>query len=414
MTGWTRSQQLSIRCDSSFAPAAVSPALAVKIEENSVVKEAVKKSKLRATSRAEEFPFAVERIKFQTCERLYRQQAKEGMKHLPTGGIELNVGYIDTGIPENVTAEARRDYPTVLCLHGAGGNHKDLAVVIKSLAAKGARVLAPNFPGHGDTPMDAGGVYTQTTIENCNFILDFLKALGVNRLDLLTAFSCGCYTAVPLASKSGLKVNGLALLQVPGHRPYRAVRPLWATKNMTSILRAPLVRQTFAPLALKFMKSLGFMHIPDLETPYIMALVATGTAFDGYRKMATELPFHRIPLAMTFSEDDRFMDTEISYEFANFVGLSPDRLTYINPQGQLEKPGNPIKRPDSYLKGVVFRKAGHYAQRKEKTATVLKETVADLYDHIVGNKDTIDAALAPFRVAKPQFKPIRVVEKKKN
>ena len=66
--------------------------------------------------------------------------------------------------------------------------------------------------------MDRDYLFTHTTIEHCYFLLDFLRALKVNKLDLIVAFSAGCYDAVPLAIKTGLPVGGLALLQVPGFK----------------------------------------------------------------------------------------------------------------------------------------------------------------------------------------------------
>jgi hypothetical protein len=110
------------------------------------------------------------------------------------------------------------------------------------------------------------------------------------------------------------------------------------------------------------------------------------------------LPFYRIPLLLTFSEDDRFMDAEISYEYADLVGLPKDSLTVIHAEGHVEKKGAPTVSEDTYLKGLVFRKGGHYAQRKEPSGTVMKNTVVELYDHICRNRAAL-ASVSAHRVA---------------
>ncbi|OWA51584.1 putative E3 ubiquitin-protein ligase makorin-2 [Hypsibius exemplaris] len=351
--------------------------------------QTVKSEKVSAVAAGtEEFPYPIKRVTIRTCDQLYQQQAFEGGKRdLPLDGIELDIGYIDTGYPENVTGVARMHFPIVLCLHGAAGTHKDLAGVITTLAAKGARVIAPNFPGYSITPMDKGMHFKHTTIENSYFILDFLHALGIRSLDMVAAFSCGCYAAVPLAAQSGMPVRSMALFQVPGHRPYKALKPFWVLKNVVSVMRYSWIRRILNPISYHIMKATGWNHIPNIDTPYIMGLVTTGVPFDGYRRASSELPFHRIPLLITFSEDDRFMDADISYEYADLVGLAKDRLTYIHAKGHVEKEGTPILE-DTYLKGLVFRKGGHYAQRREPTASVMKNAAADLYDYVMRTRKT--------------------------
>ena len=105
-------------------------------------------TKTKSAAADDDFPFPVKRVKFTTCKELYGVQVQTGAVDKPVEGIEVDVGYIDTGYPEiHASSEHAGLFPTVLCLHGAAGSHKDMADLISTLTAKGARVLCPNFPG---------------------------------------------------------------------------------------------------------------------------------------------------------------------------------------------------------------------------------------------------------------------------
>ncbi|GAU89142.1 hypothetical protein RvY_01726 [Ramazzottius varieornatus] len=345
-------------------------------------------SKSKSSTAADDFPFPVKRVKFKTCKEVYQAQIQTGELRKPVDGIEVDVGYIDTGFPDNYgTSNYAGLFPTVLCLHGAAGSHKDMADVIRVLAARGARVLCPNFPGVGETPMDEDYVYKHTTIENNYFTLDFLSALGVRHVDLVVSFSCGCYTAVPLAVSTRFPIGGLAMLQIAGHRVYKALKPYWVLKTVVGAMKVPIVRKILNPVSLVIMKMTGWRHISGIDTPYIMGLVTTGVPFDSYQKVSKELPFHRIPLLLSYSQDDKFMDAHISQEYAEMVGIPKDDLTIYDEGGQIYQRGKMVTlEDDKYLRGIVFRKGGHYAQRREPSNSLLLQNVCHLFDFIMRKK----------------------------
>lgn len=85
---------------------------------------------------------------------------------------------------------------------------------------------------------------------------------------------------------------------------------------------------------------------------------------------------------MTFSEDDQFVEAAVSYEYAHLVGLPKERLTYLDPEGNIVRRGAPRMDPDHYLKGLVFQKGGHYAQRKQPSGRIIEESVGEIFEHI--------------------------------
>ena len=102
-------------------------------------------------------------------------------------------------------------------------------------------------------------------------------------------------------------------------------------------------------------------------------------------------------MVVSFSEDDPLMDTDISREFADMVGITEDRLTYYDAKGELEAKKSPTAELTSdghYLKGIVFRRGGHFAPRREPHGTILASAAVDLFDHISRNRAAIAADTA--------------------
>lgn len=62
-------------------------------------------------------------------------------------GIPVKIEYADTLYTIDLSGnEITSNSPTVLCLHGAPGSHRDFKYMIKHLQQTGHRVIAPNFP----------------------------------------------------------------------------------------------------------------------------------------------------------------------------------------------------------------------------------------------------------------------------
>jgi pimeloyl-ACP methyl ester carboxylesterase len=74
------------------------------------------------------------------------------------------------------------DGPDVLALHGWGGSIASFWPVAEGLSARGLRVYVLDLPGFGETalPPAVWGVP-----EYARFVLDFLDALGLQRVHLL-------------------------------------------------------------------------------------------------------------------------------------------------------------------------------------------------------------------------------------
>jgi pimeloyl-ACP methyl ester carboxylesterase len=98
--------------------------------------------------------------------------------------------------------------PTIVLIHGAGGNSLSWPVEIRRLS--GYRVLAFDLPGHGKSE----GVALQNMADINRAVFRFLREAGVYSM-VLVAHSLGAAPAVDFARKNPDQVKGMALLSAP-------------------------------------------------------------------------------------------------------------------------------------------------------------------------------------------------------
>lgn len=93
--------------------------------------------------------YPVKTIEVKVCGPLYAElrDKKTSYRDVPEDGILVKIEYADTVHTYDASGnEITRESPTVLCLHGAPGSHRDFKHMIKHLQQTGHRVIVPNFP----------------------------------------------------------------------------------------------------------------------------------------------------------------------------------------------------------------------------------------------------------------------------
>ncbi len=120
--------------------------------------------------------------------------------------------------------------PTVVLIHGAGGNHLYWPAEVRRLA--GFRVYAPDLAGHGKT--DGRG--RQTISGYAESILEWLAALGIHSA-VFVGHSMGSAITLCLALDHPEHVTGLALV-AGGARLKVAAQLLEFTESSTTYLNA--------------------------------------------------------------------------------------------------------------------------------------------------------------------------------
>lgn len=131
-------------------------------------------------------------VKLKTCADVYNRwrSCKRLYKKAPKDGVEFQVDYIDTGLAldESIRAQA----PIALALHGAPGSYHDFALLIHHLTQQNVRVIAPNFPEYTAT-VKTKRVFRHSADEKAAYLRDFLKAIGVSKIDLLVSHSSAIF-----------------------------------------------------------------------------------------------------------------------------------------------------------------------------------------------------------------------------
>uniref|UniRef100_T1KWT8 AB hydrolase-1 domain-containing protein n=1 Tax=Tetranychus urticae TaxID=32264 RepID=T1KWT8_TETUR len=158
------------------------------------------------------------RIKVETCSSLYEKwkDEKSWFHNVPRKGITTEVEYIDT------RPDAGNTLPVVLCLHGAPGSHQDFTLLRSRLVSYPIRIICPNFPTYSLTKAKKFGHYAE---EKAEYILDFLKALQLTRIDMLISHSSSIYPSVIiLESEYGSTLKSLVFLNPCGHRRIQAMK----------------------------------------------------------------------------------------------------------------------------------------------------------------------------------------------
>ncbi|KAK8783618.1 hypothetical protein V5799_010016, partial [Amblyomma americanum] len=94
-----------------------------------------------------EWPYNEHTVKVHTCAKLYQdwRKWKPGYQNAPAKGIEVDLGYLHTGLDK--PAAQREGRPTVLLLHGAPGSYRDFTQLVPFLDSQGATVISPRWPG---------------------------------------------------------------------------------------------------------------------------------------------------------------------------------------------------------------------------------------------------------------------------
>lgn len=132
-------------------------------------------------------------VKFKTCADVYdhwRSCKKRLYRKAPKDGVEFHVDYIDTGL--SLSEEQRAKAPIALALHGAPGSYHDFALLINHLSQQDVRVIAPNFPEYTAT-VKTKVLFRHSADEKAAYLRDFLKAINVNKIDLLVSHSSAIF-----------------------------------------------------------------------------------------------------------------------------------------------------------------------------------------------------------------------------
>ena len=153
------------------------------------------------------------------------------------------------GVRLHVRDSGPRDAPAVILLHGFGASLHTWEAWATGLAADGQRVIRFDLPGHGLSPPDPSGDYTDA--RSRQLLLALMDQLGVARASLV-GHSIGGGIAWAFAAEHPERVNKLVLVSPdgfasPGFDYGKAPEVPMSFQLMRHALPKPLLRMTLAP-----------------------------------------------------------------------------------------------------------------------------------------------------------------------
>ncbi|GAB6019576.1 Cytochrome b5 reductase 4 [Chamberlinius hualienensis] len=306
-------------------------------------------------------------LRLSTCSELYRYWSTIDVnKSKPLRGLEFDVSYLDTW------PTAPKDAPIILSLHGVGDSHRVVVPLLPYLLKDKVRVIAPNFPGCGHTPMDPGRDFSHTDQEKATFVLDFLTALDITKVDLLLSHSAAIYPTTYILEATNL-VKSLVLLMPGGLEP---LTRYWKIMNaylfITEFLRNFGKRKPLSSL-----EFLLLLYNPRLKLnmEQVDSTVKT-LVFANHERAASvleRLSFSKFPILLMHSTDDHIVGPHM-HTVLKALRISDDVMSKYNSENKLIT-SPPTAAAGCY--GIVFETGKHDIHNYH--SKVIGEAVNDLF-----------------------------------
>lgn len=311
-----------------------------------------------------DLPFPEQKVRVYACEELYERWRKERkFSRTPRSGVFTEITYVDAMINKGGRDKNMDNAPTVLCIHGIPGNYGVFSHLITDLGNAGIRIIVPTFPDTVDLPGKHGTeLFRHSVEEKTEVFKSFLKALNVTQLDAVVAHSSGIYPALHLVLDPDLKVKCQAFFNTGGHKKTVTMKPYCIPWIWSQMYLRPLWRK-FAVSSGKFMmKYVMRTPIKDDDVNGII-LLATTMVFSEYwktKEQFQEVARKQIPTLLCFSEDDKVVERDLTYEVISLLEASKENISFYDREGTVKAKGN----AKSWLKLLSFEAGSHYVFRK--------------------------------------------------
>lgn len=140
-------------------------------------------------------------------------------------GVE-NKEAVIAGYRAHYEVEGPDNGPAVVLIHGLGGRAEDWRNLAPHLAKAGFRVYIPDLIGYGRTEKPSG--FSYSVQDESKFVMEFLDALGLHRIDL-GGWSMGGAIVQHIAAEHPERIRRLMLFDSAG----LFVLPKWDVKLFT-------------------------------------------------------------------------------------------------------------------------------------------------------------------------------------
>ncbi|XP_037506428.1 uncharacterized protein LOC119382690 [Rhipicephalus sanguineus] len=306
-----------------------------------------------------EWPYTERTVKVHTCAKLYQdwRKWKPGYQNAPPEGVEVELGYMHTGLDRPVAQRAGS--PTVLLLHGAPGSYRDFTQLVPFLDSQGVTVISPRWP---DLRLSyQTGTFWHSAEEKTQLLTDFLKAINISKVDMLVAHSSAIYPTLNVMTRPGMpQVKAVALLAPAGHQLVRAIRPLPLMRAFAVHYTNPRYQGFMRHLGIAIMKYTRNPIKPNIEDAIMSLQTMIFSDYEEAGDKIKQVANSGIPLLIAFSENDRAINPEVIFNMVDLIGTRNQDLWLYDADGKLVRKGS----TSGSRKVMLFKKGGHYLFRR--------------------------------------------------
>lgn len=296
-------------------------------------------------------------IEITTCGELYkkwRAEGRRGYEQAPETGAHVPVTYIHTGL-DRMEHGDRTERPLTMMFTGAPGQYQDYSYNIPFLDKNGVDVLCFNWPGFALTM--ATGYWWHSCDEKTRLVIDFLKKLNINKIDMLVSHSTGSTPAVQLvAEEPSIDVKSLALLMPIAARYFRGSQNpvlfnpafMWAMKSRRGVaIMMPL-----------FQAVMSLIRHPTRGKAYDVFFAyhsSIGCEEHRVEQQLTRIRDRKIPTLVVVSDNDRLLSKEDNRTLLRRLGCDPEKISLYGKGGCLLRSGS-----GDGLKAIELEDGSHY------------------------------------------------------
>lgn len=297
-------------------------------------------------------------IEITTCGDHYkkwRAEGRRGYDQAPETGARVPVVYIHTGL-DRMEHGDRTERPLTLMFTGAPGQYQDYSYNIPFLDKNGVDVLSFNWPGFDFTM--ATGYWWHSCDEKTRLVVDFLKKLKINKIDMLVSHSTGSTPAVQLvAEEPSIDVKSLALLMPIASRHFRGSQsPLLFNPATMWAMRSRRGAAIVMPL---FQAVMTLIRHPTRGQAYdVFFAYHSCIGYEEHRveKQLATIRDRKVPTLVVVSNNDRLLSKRDNRTLLQRLGCDPEKTCLYDKGGHLLRSGC----SDQVVKAIELKDGSHY------------------------------------------------------
>ncbi|PIK38925.1 hypothetical protein BSL78_24220 [Apostichopus japonicus] len=239
-------------------------------------------------------------------------------------GEELDLVYAEAG---------PHDGGVVIGVHGAPATHKMFKKMAEPLVEKGYRVILPNLPGMGWTPMPESGCYDHSPKHKADIIRGLIEALEIEEIQMICGHSMGVHIVVHLAALPSVidKCKSVCFLSGPGVTPHKRVSPWSLYKYICYCLfwlcNIPLFGAGLVYATSFLFDAVGLRGKTKMSQVYSVYEVALFN-WEEFAQDLALLRDHGMGALVVHGDNDWFIQLEIAEDNATRIGVQPENFVW--------------------------------------------------------------------------------------